>query len=343
MARNVRGARVFQTQDQIMSPIELSRLAWLDSKTIKHFFSAVAQVAFHVLLVALSAGIALSLPFLVGFIGQHFWRYWSHIEGENIYLVSVEIVTAAILLLLLNAIARGWRDRRTARTAQSAGLIYSLPAKAKLAHRKIKTLKRSHGYAKDVMIISSTGFRSFVDRRGELHEVLQHCRGAKILLLNPRSEGASARARSIVDPGVTPERFSEQVRRSVDFLKELRAGKNIRLKLYDDAPLLKLAVLGDYVWLKHYHPGLDIQAMPEYVFEHDQNPGGLYTLFYHYFLARWENPAFPEYDLETHELIRRDASGKEVCRETTDLLFAPHASKPVYGDPFDRSEPAALA
>ena len=219
--------------------------------------------------------------------------------------------------------------------AQSAGLIHSLPARSMLAQRKIKTLKRSHGYVTDVMIISSTGFRSFVDRRGELHEVLQHCRGAKILLLNPRSEGASARARSIVDPDVTPERFSEQVRKSVDFLKELRAGKNIRLKLYDDAPLLKLAVLGDYVWLKHYHPGLDIQTMPEYVFEHDQNPGGLYTLFYHHFLARWENPACPEYDLETHELINRDASGKELSRDKTDLLFARHGSKTFNGNDFD--------
>jgi len=326
-----------------MTHLEPSTLTWLDRKSFQHFLQGVAQVTFHVLLVAVSAGIALSLPFLVGLIGRHFWRYWSHIEGEKIYLISVEIITAAILLLLLNLIARSWRDGRTARAAQSAGLIHSLPARSVLAQRKIKTLKRSHGYVKDVMIISSTGFRSFVDRRGELHDVLQHCRGAKILLLNPCSDGASARARSIVDPGVTPERFSEQVRKSVDFLKELRSGKNIRLKLYDDTPFLKLAILGDYVWIKHYHPGLDIQAMPEYVFEHDQNPGGLYTLFYHYFLARWENPAFPEYDLETHELIRRDASGKEVSRDKPDLLFASQASKPFFGDSVDRSDQAALS
>ncbi len=326
-----------------MTNLEPSRLTWLDSKSFRHFLKGVAQVTFHVLLVAVSAGIALSLPYLVGLIGKHFWRYWSHIEQEKIYLISVEIVTAAILLLLLNYIARCWRDRRTARTAQSAGLIYSLPAKGTLAQRKIKTLKRSHGYVKDVMIISSTGFRSFVDPRGELHGVLQHCRGAKIMLLNPRSEGATARARSIVDPGVTPEIFSDQIRKSVDFLKGLRAGKNIRLKLYDDTPLLKLAILGDYVWIKHYHPGLDIQTMPEYVFEHDQNPGGLYTLFYHYFLARWENPAFPEYDLETHELINRDASGKEVSRDETDLLFAPHGNKQTYGEEFGAFKPAGLS
>jgi hypothetical protein len=163
------------------------------------------------------------------------------------------------------------------------------------------------------------------------------------MLLNPRSDGASVRARSIVDPGVTPERFSEQIRKSVDFLQGLRAGKNIRLKLYDDAPFLKLAILGDYIWIKHYHPGLDIQAMPEYVFEHDQNPGGLYSLFYHYFLTRWEDPAFPEYDLETHELIHRDGSGKEVSREETDLLFAPTGIRKIYGKQFDASQPIVLS
>lgn len=326
-----------------MTNLEPSTLTWLDRKSIRQFLKGVGHVAYHVLLVALSAAIALLLPFLVGFIGQHFWRYWSHIEGEKIYLISVEIVTAAFLLVLMNYIARSWRDRRTAHTAQSAGLIYSLPAKGRLAQKKIKTLKRSHGYVKDVMIISSTGYRSFVDPGGELHGVLQHCRGAKIMLLHPRSEGAAARARSIVDPGVTPERFSEQVRKSIDFLKELRAGKNIRLKLYDDMPFLKLAILGDYVWIKHYHPGLDIQTMPEYVFEHDQNPGGLYTLFYHHFLARWENPVFPEYDLETHELINRDTSGKEVSRDKTDLLFAPNGSKPTYGNDCEPFKPAVFS
>ena len=317
-----------------MTHLELSTTTWLDKKSLKRFLNGVAQVIFHVLLVALSAAIALSLPFMVGLIGKNFWGYWSLIERDNIYLISVEIVTAVMLLLLLNYIARSWRDRKMAKMARSAGLIYSLPAKGMFVQRKIRKLKRSHGYVRDVMIISSTGFRTFVDPRGELHGVLQHCRGAKIMLLNPRGEGAAARARSILDPSVTPETFSEQIKRSVDFLKGLRAGKNIRLKLYDDTPFLKLAILGDYVWIKHYHPGLDVQSMPEYVFEHDQNPGGLYTPFYHYFLARWENPAFSEYDLETHELIYRDASGKEISREKTDMLYGPYGSRQMFGKEF---------
>ncbi len=304
-----------------MTNLEQSTEAWLDKKSLKRFLDGVSQVLFHVLLVALSAGIALSLPYVVGFIGNHFWPYWSIIEKENVYLISVETIAAIVLLLVFNYIGRSWQDRKVSKMAKSAGLVHFLPAKSVLAQRKIARLKQRQGFARDVMIISSTGHRTFVDPRSELHGVLKHCRGARIMLLNPRSEGAYARARSILAPGVTAETFGEQIRKSVDFLKALRAGKNIRLKLYDDTPFLKLAILGDHVWIKHYHPGLDVQSMPEYLFEHDQNLGGCYTLFYHYFLSRWENPAIAEYDLETHELIYRDASGKEISREKTDTLY----------------------
>jgi len=312
-----------------MTNLEVSTGAWLDRKSLLRFLNGVAQVLFHVLLVALSAGIALSLPYVVSFIGNNFRRYWSIIEKETVYLISAETITAIVLLLVFNYIGRSWKARKISKMAKSAGLVSFLPAKSVFAQRRINRLKLRQGFARDVMIISSTGSRTFVDPRGDLHSVLQQCRGARIMLLNPRSEGAYARARSILDPGVTPETFSEQIKESVDFLKGLRAGKNIRLKLYDDTPFLKLAILGDHVWIKHYHPGLDVQSMPEYSFEHEQNLGGFYTLFYHYFLARWENPAIAEYDLETHDLIYRNASGKEISREKTDTLYQPSNGRQI--------------
>jgi hypothetical protein len=94
--------------------------------------------------------------------------------------------------------------------------------------------------------------------------------------------------------------------------------KNVRLKLYPDRPFLKMAILGDYIWLQHYQPGLDLQRMPRYVFKHDPNIGSLYFPFYQYFLGRWNNPDIPEYDLETDELIYRDTAGNEERRENMD-------------------------
>jgi len=101
------------------------------------------------------------------------------------------------------------------------------------------------------MIIGSTGFRTFVDPKGDLHQVVQNCRKARIMLLNPFSEGARARAKSIMDLHITPETFQEQIRKSIAFLKGLKdVNKEVKLKLYQDAPLLKLAILDDHIWIQ---------------------------------------------------------------------------------------------
>jgi len=53
------------------------------------------------------------------------------------------------------------------------------------------------------------------------------------MLLDPNSEGAIVRAKGILDPDVTPESFGEQIAKSIDFLKALKAAqKNVILKLY---------------------------------------------------------------------------------------------------------------
>lgn len=276
-----------------------------------------AVLLYHILVVALSAGIALSLPVTVSFLARQFLVYWVLIENEKVFLISVEIAVAGLLILFFDYVRRSWRDRKLAKRARGAGMVYFTPARGVLARRKIRRLKEWQGFARDVMIIGSTGYRTVVDKKGDLHDVIEGCREARIMLLNPYSEGASARAKSIVDPEITLESLQKQITKSIEFLKGLRAlQKNVSLKLYPDAPLFKLAVLGDFAWVQHYHAGLDVQMMPEYLFAHDQNPGSLYTPLYQYFLSRWRNPAIPEYDLDTDELVYRDLAGDPVRRET---------------------------
>ena len=136
------------------------------------------------------------------------------------------------------------------------------------------------------------------------------------MLVNPLSQGASARIRAIADPMMTIEKYRAGVKQSIELLKRLRGvGKSVKLKLYSDPPLLKLVILGDYLWMQHYHTDLDIQEMPEYVLRHNTNDHGLYTLCYQYFVQRWEQTEIPEYDLDTDELVYRDRNGGEVRRE----------------------------
>lgn len=281
-----------------------------------HLIKHSAGILYHVFLVALSAWIAFSLPAVASFIAQKLLFYWSFIEDEKVFLIGVELGLAILFMLFFNYLGASWKNRRISKMARNSGMVYFFPPGRFLAQRKIKRLKQQQGLNRDVLVISATGSRTFVDPQSDLHEILQNCRDAKIMLLNPYKNGASARAKSMLDPNVTPELFDKEIRKSIDFLKELKAvQKNITLKLYDEPPYLKLAILGDYLWMKHYHPGLDAHGMPEYLFQHQQNPGTLYAPFYQYFLMRWKDCNIPEYDLDTDELIYRDTAGNELRRE----------------------------
>lgn len=280
------------------------------------FLSGSGHILYHVTVIVLSAAFALSLPSIASFVARNFLTYWSFIGNEKIFLVSVEIGAAILLILTVNYLHKSWKDRRLANMARFAGL-HPVPATEGLfARKKTKKLLEKQGFARDVMLVGSTGVRTFVDEKGELNQVLRDCREAKIMLLHPYGEGADARAKSIPDPEMTLDRFRGQIRASITFLKNLKSmRKNVRLKLYQDIPFLKLTILGDYLWLQHYHNGLEEHFRPRYVFEHKQNPGSLYAPLYQYFISRWESTEIPEYDLDTDELVWRDGAGNEVRRE----------------------------
>ncbi len=281
---------------------------------------SISHILYHIAVVVLSAAVALSLPFTAQFMARKFLSYWALIENEKIFLISIEVGTAVLLIVLFNFIVNNIKSRKLSRLAEEAGLYALGRASGLIGHARIRKLKEKHGVARNVMLIGSTGFTTFVDPAGDLHQVIQKCRGAKIMLLDPSSEGASSRARSIQSPDITLESFREQIAKSIEFLKGLKEVQmDIRLKLYRDVPLLKLSILGDYVFMRHYHHGVDVQQLPEFVFRHQRNPGCLYNPFYQYFLDRWHDPALPEYELETDELIYRDKSGNEVRREKFEL------------------------
>ncbi len=279
-------------------------------------FKGFVHILYHIIIIVLSAVIALSMPLVIRFIARRLLAYWVFIEDEKLFLVSVEISTAVLLFVLFNYIGRSWKYRKISRVAKVAGLFFAAPAKRHFAKKKSKTLKKSQGFARDIMVLGSTGHRTFVNPEGDLHHVLCNCRSAKIMLLDPGKEGAGIRSRSLGNPDVAPGNFGNQIIKSIDFLKHLRkAQKNIRLKLYPDVPLMKLAIFSDYIFMQHYQTGIDAEDMPEYVFRHDKNNMALYSAFYHYFLARWNNPDIPEYELDTDDLVYRDKAGNEIRRE----------------------------
>ena len=280
--------------------------------TILTFLRGAGGSLYHIAIVALSASIALLLP--AG--AKQFLSFWSRVEHDKFSLISMEMTVAILLIAGLSYIHRSIRDRALAAVATGAGLVSYFPKRTPCAQQHIKQLKEEQGTGRTIKIIGSSGHSTFVDQVGDLSSVLDKCLGAKILLVNPNCQEASARIQAISHPQYTLATFREEVRQSIVLLKRLKAmGKAVKLKLYADSPLIKMVILGDYLWLQHYHADLDIQNMPEYVLRHNRKEHGLYSLYAHYFEQRWESPDIPEYDLETDELVYRSKGGKEILRE----------------------------
>jgi len=283
-------------------------------------FETIKSVVYHILILALSAAIALSLPYTGKFIADNYLIYWTLIEREKAFLIGVEIAVAVFLIILFNYLGSNWKNRKFSMMARNElGLVLATNPKSLRTKKRLKKFKEQQGTAKDVMLISSTGCNTFVNPESDLYDVMQHCREAKILLLNPFSEGAILRTKSIPDPDITPEHFREQFTKSIDCLKSLKAlQKDIKLKLYDETPLFKLTVLGDYIFMKYYNSGLNGHEMTEYIFIHSANHSSLFHPLYQFFLSKWRDPNIPEYDFDTDELVYKDDSGNEVKREKLD-------------------------
>jgi len=268
---------------------------------------------YHIGVIIVSAAIAATLPFTFAFLARRLLASWSAIENERVFLVAAEIGVALVLVLVLRHARTNWQNRRLSRMARTAGMVYFSSGNGLLSRRVAQRLKEQHAVMRDIMIIGSTGFRSLADPKGDLRAVIENCRTAKIMLLNPESRGAIERILTISDHTITRESLQSQVEQTIAFLRALPAvSQRVRLKLYPEPPLWKLAILGDHAWVRHYHPALDVRVLPEYVFVHSQDPRGLYTAFYQYFTTRWNDPAIPEYDLLTGELVYPDGDRREV-------------------------------
>ena len=282
------------------------------SSTVRTLLRDTAGSLYHIVVVVLSAGIALLLP--AG--ATQFLSFWSRVEHDKLSLIAVETTVAILLIVCLNYFHRSLRDRALASVATGAGLVSFFPRRTRGAQRHINQLKEEQGTGRTISVIGSSGHSTFVDQVGGLSSVLDKCLGARIMLVNPYSQEASARIQAISHPEFTLDTFREEVRQSIRLLKRLKAmGKAVKLKLYSDSPLIKLVILGDYLWLQHYHTDLDVQTMPEYVLRHNRKDHGLYTLYAHYFVQRWESSEIPEYDLDTDELVYRSKAGNEIRRE----------------------------
>ena len=116
--------------------------------TVRAFFRNTAGSLYHIVVVALSAGIALLLP--AG--AKQFLSFWSRVEHDLLSLIAVEMTVAILLIACLNYFHRSIRDRALAAVAAGAGLVSFFPRRTRGAQRHIKQLKEEQGTGRTISV-----------------------------------------------------------------------------------------------------------------------------------------------------------------------------------------------
>jgi len=268
----------------------------------------------HGVITLLAVAIAFSLPAASRYI---LFDWWPMVESAPNLLLASEIVLASVLVLVLNLAKLSWDNRHLVRTARMAALVYTRSATRTWPARwREQRLLKQLPAVRDAVVLSLTGYDTFVDETSLLRGTLEGAYELRVMLVNPAGEALKRRAESM-PPEVTVLSLQTEIEASIAFLSGLRKrGTKVALKFYDQMPFWKVAVLGDHAWVQFCHPGFPVREQPEYVFAlHERNPRqGLFVPFYVHALERWNEPMHPEYDFERKELVHRDAAGNETAR-----------------------------
>jgi hypothetical protein len=277
------------------------------------------QMLTHGTITMLAVAIAFSLPQAARYI---LYQWWPLVERDQSLLLATEVCTASALVLLFNSAKIVWDNRRSVAMAELTALAYARNGhRHQLPSRREREMFKWMSAARDAYILTLTGYDTFIENHSLLRDALQSAYEIRVLLINPVGKGLRRRVASM-PPEITLLSYHKEIEASIACLAELRkAGRNITLKFYEHEPFWKVIVLGDHVWVQHFHTGFEVKHQPEYVFAlRPRNPReGLYVPFYMHFLDQWNQPGNPEYDFESNELIYRDDEGSEIRRAALDV------------------------
>lgn len=277
-------------------------------------WASVRQLLVHAAITLLAVVIAFSVPTLAKYI---LYQWWPRVEADANLLLATEIALASVLVLAFNYARIAWDDRRKVKLVKLASLVHArIPGAGWMSRWRDRIVMRDLPAARDLYVLATTGHNVFVSRDELLRDVPEKAYEIRVMLVNPVGEGLRRHVDSLPQD-ITLLAFHKEIEATIARLADLRKlGKKVTLKFCEKEPHWNVVVLGDYVWVRHCHSGVEARQQPEYVFAllHHNPRQGLYVPFYMYFLNTWNEAHHPEFDFETSELIYRDGSGNESGR-----------------------------
>ncbi len=271
----------------------------------------VREIAFHALVSLLALGLAFSVPTVASYV---LYDWWPRVSASSRLLLATEIAFAAMLVVLFHLVRVAWDGIRLMYLTEGAALVHVLDDSPAWWRPRVPVLATG----REALFLSVTGFHTFASPEAPFHELASRAYETRVMLLNPHSEGARERIRSLPDPAEARALYLEEIGASIAHLKSLaRAGRRVRLKLYDQAPFWSIVVAGEQAWVRYCHDGYPMKTQPDYVFalRKDKPTQGLFPPFCMYALRQWNDPSLAEYDFASDELVWRDAAGTETRRD----------------------------
>lgn len=263
-------------------------------------FAVLQQVLFHALVSVTAIAIAFTLPTFASFV---LYEWWPRVSASSRLLLATELALAAALLVAFHAARVVWESLRVRRMHAMAALVQV---------RRDSPRARARVSARDALILSVTGFHTFASPEAPFHELVAQGIETRVMLLNPFSEGARERIRSLPDAAAAEALYRKEIGASLAWLRSLaESGRRVRLKLYDRAPFWSIVVAGDRAWVRYCHDGYPLSTQPDYVFarREDEPTQGLFPPFCMYTLNQWNDPANAEFDFATGELVYPGVEG----------------------------------
>lgn len=273
---------------------------------------SVKPVFTHITLSLLAAGIAFSMPDAAQNVLHQWWP-----EGNSGLLLVMQVMIAAVLVLLFNIFKIAWDNSRRLKANALASLVHAGESGDRLSWRNHQKMLKGMQQSGEISILSVTGNEMLGKDHCWIRQVLDESNEIRVLLMNPEGQGAYERTRLSTNPEAVREGYRQEIAASIACLETLRnEGKRVSLKFYDAVPFWKMVVAGDYVQVQYCY-GTVVSEWPEYIFalRKDKPRRGLFTPFYVNFLNQWQDRLLPEYDFETQQLVYRDNGGKEIGRE----------------------------
>lgn len=274
------------------------------------------DLAVYAALFALAAAIAWFLPSTINSV---LYRGWPWIVAHPDLLLGLQVAIVAMLMAVFVAIKNSLHFVDSARLAS---LVHASRREGAVTPQLLHKLPT----AQQACVMSVTGHDTFGRAESPFRPVLDDVREVRVMLLNPLSDGARQRADSLSGERDYYGTMLEELHASLDVLRSLRAaGKRVSLRFYDNRPFWKLVIIGGYVWVQYCHDGMEVSTVPEYVFAQPSNgvARGLFTPFNMLFEEKWSEMPSLDFDFDTDELVKRDASGAVL--ESMPLPYSPHA------------------